>query len=822
MKILSSCDIWSHPEKSLESHLQQVVYRAVELYDSKILDYQGMDNVLRDILQIITCCHDFGKGTFFFQQYIREPQNPQYNNINKSHGLLSAHFTAFAIQKYLDNKKIDNKIGLYLPLIGYNIVKHHHGNIHLDLEQQTQEMGFSENADDRQLLKKQLENIYIDYLEEIYNNLFSKIELKPSIVEFVENFNSLLMKFRIKYGNLNETVNTLDFYFLHQLLYSLLLYSDKMDAAFDNKLFLNRMTIDPDIVDKYRAKKGFNCPENRFDEIRNEIYHKTIESLNSINLNDRIYSLNVPTGAGKTLTSLSFALKLKAKLLNEYNTNYKIIYALPFLSIIDQNSYVFEQVLSDEEGNLPPVSLLLKHHHLSDIFYNTLGNIEEDIINDDILKDLLLIEGWNSEIVVTTFIQFFHTLISSRNRSLMKFHNLANSIIILDEVQTLPHEYWLFLNKALLFLAEKFNTYIILVTATLPLLFDEQKNEIKPLIQNKEFYFNVLSRVNLILHESVINQEPIELSEFQKIVQEDIDSQPDKDFLIVLNTVNSSKSLYKYLKENVISEDNEFIYLSTNIVPQERLNRINKLKQEREAKKNDSTVKFKRKIIVSTQLIEAGVDISMDIVYRDIGPIDSINQVSGRCNRDFDPTKTGIVKLYYLTSNNKVLCKGIYDGFLINKTFESFDNTNEDGLIQEKDFLNIANKYFEKVRTNLAIDKSIDLLNIIQKLEFSKFREFQLIKDDRHLKADLFIQVDDKAINIWNKYTLIKDLSNPLERKAEFLKIRKDFYHYIISVYLSKLGYKPDSAIEVIDKAQLKTCYDQETGFEMKSSSLIC
>src|SRR5450830_506841 len=141
--------------------------------------------------------------------------------------------------------------------------------------------------------------------------------------------------------------------------------------------------------------------------------------LKTLSLDNNIYSLNVPTGTGKTLTALSFSLKLRDKIKTELNFMTKIIYSLPFLSIIDQNFKVFEDVFKNVQGYTPTTDILLKHHHLSDIFYETNGNVEYDTS-----ESLLLIEGWNSEIIVTTFIQFFHSLISNKNRSLRKFHNI--------------------------------------------------------------------------------------------------------------------------------------------------------------------------------------------------------------------------------------------------------------------------------------------------------------------------------------------------------------------------------------------------------------
>jgi len=186
-----------------------------------------------------------------------------------------------------------------------------------------------------------------------------------------------------------------------------------------------------------------------------------------IDLSRKIYSLNLPTGMGKTLIGLSFALKLKDKL-KQNDIMPRIVYALPFLSIIDQNSNIFEEVIKSN-GISADSKLLLRHHHLSDVYYK----IDEDELEPD--KAEILIEGWNSEIIITTFMQLFHTIITNKNRGIRKFHRLANSIIILDEVQSIPTRYWALMRKIFDVVTEMLNAHLIISTATEPFMFDRNK-----------------------------------------------------------------------------------------------------------------------------------------------------------------------------------------------------------------------------------------------------------------------------------------------------------------------------------------------------------
>jgi CRISPR-associated endonuclease/helicase Cas3 len=424
----------------------------------------------------------------------------------------------------------------------------------------------------------------------------------------------------------------------------------------------------------------------------------------------------------------------------------------------------------------------------------------------DIGKDLLLIEGWNSEVIVTTFFQFFYSLLSNRNKSIRKFHNIVNSIVILDEIQAIPHHYWFLLNKIIHFLAERFNVYFILVTATQPLLFNERDNEIKPLIKDKKKYFKALNRVELNY-----NPEPICLEKFQEILGEDLFINKNKDFLIVLNTIGSSLEIYNFICQLEL-ENTEVYYLSTNIIPRERLKRIKK------SRKNTK----KRKIIISTQLIEAGVDLDVNVVYRDFAPLDSINQVAGRCNRNFIQNK-GSIKLFVLKAEEekKEYHRYIYDNFIISKTKDVLEEANNK-QIEEKDFLSLNNLYFDKVNQGKADDKSKEILGYVKKLTFSELNKFKLIENN-YKKIDIFVEVDERGKEIYQKYKKLSLKKNMFERKNEFLKIKKIFYDYVISV-----PYKYANDFIVEDKAighisleeiEQNNYYNPETGFKRKDES---
>jgi len=810
----------SHPDKLLKDHLSNVGTCCKETLSSKKLNIEKyVDfNTLQDIAYLIGVSHDFGKATSYFQNYISEKDKTKRaklkNKPETHHGVISSIFTYYATRKYLRARNLlGTKYYEYLPIISFLIVKRHHGNLH--------------NADDEvidfkddEILEKQVVSIDFEELIKIYDLLFSKIDLdfdcsiiknkilhsEPVIIynkiqgkrkDYIRDI-SVNEKKRIR--NIDEE-HTLFFYFITLLLYSILLDADKTDAADLKKI--KRIDINENIVAEYKEFKfgGKENENNKINKIRNEIYKEVLSTVESIDPNmDKKFSLNVPTGTGKTLTALSFALKLRKRVKNEIGYTPRIIYSLPFLSIIDQNFAVFEDVFETVNKERPTSDILLKHHHLSDVVYIRKED-EFENVDEDIGKDLLLIEGWNSEIIVTTFIQFFYSLISNRSRAIRKFHNIINSIVILDEVQAIPHKYWLLLNKTMNFLGEQFNTYFIFLTATQPLIFDETKKEIKPLVRNKREYFMSLNRVTLITH-----WESICLEDFKEILKKDIIQNPDKDFLVVLNTIKTSRDIYNSVKGLNIKNAN-FYYLSTNIVPKERLIRI------KEVQKKNIT----RNIIVSTQLIEAGVNIDAGIVYRDFAPLDSINQVSGRCNRNFGDEQ-GIVKIFILREDKDGRAyypHTIYGDFIISKTKEVFREIDK-SEIEEGEFLKLNEKYFEKVNIGKSNDESNGILKSVEKMEFDKLGEFKLIKED-YFKVDIFVEFDEEATKVWIRYQKIIEIKEHRKRKQEFLRIRRKFYSYVISVLLerAKLNLPPKvSGIMFISRDQLDEFYDIETGFK--------
>lgn len=799
----------SHPDKRLVDHLRRVGQLSRKTVKDKSLNIDDKD-LLTDAAYLIGVTHDLGKATKFFQEYIIETDERKKRSLKAKdtthHGLLSAFFAYAVIKEYLRQSEIKGGLADYLPIISFLTVKRHHGNL-MNAMDEISEV----DAEKDKILKvarEQIESMDKDKTEinEILELLLSeeKINLKIDIDKILDYIlqdasREIGRKEKRLVRHLNEKSDLYP-YFITQFLYSALLDADKTDAGLNGK-DLDRLDLPADLVDQYRDRKGFTSDRNNINSLRNQIYEDAMAGISDWNLDNRILSLNVPTGTGKTLASLSFALKLRDRLKKEKNFTPRIIYALPFLSIIDQNYAVFDDVVT-QGGRLKDSRLLLKHHHLADVSYKT-----ED--NDEYKADesLLLLEGWNAEIIVTTFWQYFYTLFSNKNKLLRKFNKLANSIIILDEVQAVPHQYWQLIHDATKMLCEKFNSYVVFVTATEPLIFDEAIGEIKEIVQKKEEYFRGLDRIELIPR---INT-ALTLEEFKVLLEKDLTGNPEKDFLIVLNTISAANDVYNFVKGLELVNTENF-YLSTNVIPKERLERIRKIKGPSEKRKANESSR-KRKVIVSTQLIEAGVDIDADMVYRDFAPMDSINQVAGRCNRNSAKADKGTVSIFILKDDRKEFYKYIYDPFLMGKTLDILKNINYP--IKESEFLELNNKYFKAVKMGMGDEKSKENLACLAQLSFRDLsKKFKLIEED-YPKVNVFVELDETAVEIWKKYQDMRMEKDLKERIRKKLEIRKEFGEYVISAP-EKFAHSliiEDSEFGYISNAELPNYYDMETGF---------
>ncbi|WP_214041054.1 CRISPR-associated helicase Cas3' [Methanoculleus sp.] len=326
-----------------------------------------------------------------------------------------------------------------------------------------------------------------------------------------------------------------------------------------------------------------------------------------------IYRLCVPTGGGKTLASLRYALRHAT-----LHKKRRIIYAIPFTTIIDQNADVVRKSLKKDR-------VILEHHSnlIQDSKESKIRDPKKDALTepDEGDRRSLLTERWDVPIILTTTVQLLNTLFLGKTQSVRRMHNLAGSIIVFDEVQTIPIKCLDMFNAALNFLAEICGATIILCTATqpgsnvgVPVRCSSPEN----LVPDYEEMFGKFRRTTI--HDARIpgGYSASALADFVLERQ-----RANTSILVIMNTKKAARNLYAALKRRYPSCS--LHYLSTALCPAHRRVKLEQLNEELEDRKPV--------ICVSTQLIEAGIDISFDCVIRSLAGLDSIAQAAGRCNR---------------------------------------------------------------------------------------------------------------------------------------------------------------------------------------------
>ncbi|MEA2054554.1 MAG: helicase-related protein, partial [Candidatus Thermoplasmatota archaeon] len=324
-----------------------------------------------------------------------------------------------------------------------------------------------------------------------------------------------------------------------------------------------------------------------------------------------------------------------------------------------------------------------------------------------------------------------------------------------------------------------------------------------------------------------------DFDEFKKEIFDQIVNKADKDIMVVLNTINSCKDLYECLKEKFskkyglnaeecIDRDGicnfpniELINMSTHVLPNFRLNRINRIKNDK-----------KRKIIITTQLIEAGVDISVDIIYRDFAPLDCIIQTAGRCNRNNKQEKGMINVTVLKDENNKPFYSYIYDSTLIDVTKEVIEKIGKN--VSEKDFtMKAADGYY-----NLVVERGFTedpaIIDHLKKLEFSDTSEFKLIKNELPA-VSIFVEINEGAKETRIKMEEILREKKGFEKREKLLEMRRNISSFTLSINCSKkleekIGYLPSVGemedFRYIPKEDLDKWYKLDVGFQPPKSNI--
>ncbi len=709
----------------LKLHLQTVAERARRsLRDNPALPDGER---LSELASICGLTHDFGKYTSYFQNKLppnkQEPPVKEYGH----HAFVSALLGAFVIRsRYPNNPEA--------TLLVYMAIHRHHGHLVtpkeiLPLHRELSDAPKFHRVDKSlklhlRAVHEQLKDIRERGGEVVLEEMHALgiFEVKEFLDE--ERWWEALGELRRSYDDLmrssSDESSVSRRYWRQLLLFSALIDADKhvsaaagLEAASEEAR--SRRAIPSSLVDQRIA--GFKVnpkpgkTERRLNEIRQAVYAEgvsTVERLPSEELHPSILSLTAPTGSGKTLTALGCALRLRERVRKEKGYLPRVVYALPFVNIIDQNFAVVEEILKKHaDYDHSPSSYLLKHHHLASQAFRE----DQDVTNDEAL---LLTESWESEIVITTFVQLFESLVTNRNRRLKKLHNLAGAIVVLDEVQSIPYEQWRLVEYTLNTLTEQLGCTVLQMTATRPHILPGARE----LLDRPEKHFEGLSRTTITPRPDVRTLEDLE--SFCKELIED-----DSSLLVVLNTIGDAVGLYRKLRdllglcpyrENMPRDgrgDRPLVHLSTNLTPWQRARRVRMLRRYMKL--------GGRPVVISTQVVEAGVDLDFDIVVRDRGPLDSMVQVAGRGNRaGMSETPRPVYIVYLERDQGSPPVTLVYGNILPQITHEVLDSP-----VEEADMYDKITEYF-----SLVSDRSSDQLSkdFVEAMKSLRFHEHQ---DDR-------------------------------------------------------------------------------------------
>lgn len=399
--------------------------------------------------------------------------------------------------------------------------------------------------------------------------------------------------------------------------YIRMLYSCLVDADYiDTETFMNgdagRGNYEPlsALCDKLTAYiSKWNNPTREIDILRQKILNSCIEKASAPR---GIFSLTVLTGGGKTVASMAFALNHAVA-----NSMKRIIYVIPYTSIIEQNAKVFRDILGQEN--------VVEHH--SSVSYELSENADELEY-----RSALATENWDAPVIVTTAVQFFESLYANRSSKCRKLHNIANSVIIFDEAQMIPSNNLRPCVAAIAELVRAYNATAVLCTATQPaidemLLEYSKKESVVELCPDVDGMFEKFRRTSFEKEGRLTTDELVSRLESQQQV------------LCIVNTRKFAQEVYEALPS-----EGRF-HLSTLMCP---VHRKQKLDEIRERLKSGKTCR-----VVSTSLIEAGVDVDFPRVFREMAGLDSILQAAGRCNREGKRSaESSIVTVF--ESENKV------------------------------------------------------------------------------------------------------------------------------------------------------------------------
>lgn len=804
---------YSHPGKLLKVHLENVVLSSKRFTSSRAA-------------KLVSLFHDIGKVNPNFQQKLDGLCPKGYDH----HAYLSAYVFFLSLIRNSSIFQIPqgfNRKNYLISLI--TIVAKHHG----DLPNMMPNNGNSILSD------YEVVNLYafLDKtdipLDEIISELIELLGIKTTEFTSLESLET--QRVRNTFAELvtnkpNEYKVALPFYLEIQSIFSALIKADKSDAG-DMVSTIDKEAenlesfshIYPSILQHYLDDLN---SQTLLNVERTKIRQESINSIRK-GLKDgkQIFELTAPTGSGKTLMLLSLASEIiKAKGAK------RIIYGLPFLSITEQVESEVLKILKGYEYFVQRIDSKSTNTRFDDIQKELDENPSEKLLHE--LEALEFQEDtFGYPFIITTFVRIFETLLGNKNHELMKLPNFSNCVFLLDEIQSLPPRLYGFFVAYLDKFCKLTGSFAIVSTATQPVLrLPGDNKEAKDFFLDYEQPFKLLSlshyenpvfnRYTVEVQKSIIDIEQLG----HQVLQE------EKSVLVILNTIQDTKDLYNFITGNM--DDTNVLLLNTHFTPRDRSLKVYLAK--RKLRQGDKV------ILISTQLIEAGVDIDFPVLYRDFATISSVVQSAGRCNRNGKNPGKGKVVVVRLGTNQGERSSLIYrgpDNELIKFSRESFY---ESGNCEEKDMLNIQKTFFDKICDQLIFgaygEKLKDnLMKDISQCMYEKVGKFSLI--DKNIFGEEYLYYvprngEDENFELLLEYQ--KNLKESLSHDDKISIIRcnkrklsnqfKKMSNRIVQIRFKQNQSKPITSSDEDFNGLYKIsseCYDFKTGIQIDGGGML-
>ncbi|MCC8073150.1 MAG: CRISPR-associated helicase Cas3' [Clostridiales bacterium] len=692
-----------------------------------------VDADMKNISYLTGLLHDSGKFTEEFTNYIQDAANGK--NVRKGEVIHSFAGVSLILGEHHDLQN-NNKFELLTSEIIASAVGAHHGLF--DCIDEEGNSGFEH----RLVKQPEYDNRAIkNFSNECCDRAKRDILFKNSCDE-IKNILEKIIKISSDETELHYYISM-----LVRLLTSAVVDADRGDTAnfmedFDIK---EKSPNWDDCIENLNSFLSKLSSDRPIDFARQEISNLCFEAGN---LHSGIYKLNVPTGGGKTLSGLRFALN-HCKVHNKK----RIILISPLLSILDQNAKTVKEAINNDE-------IIFEHH--SNI-------IKDDLDDDETERYNYLADTWNSPIIITTLVQFLNALFLGKMSAVRRFHSLCDSVIVIDEIQTLPIHMLTIVNLAINFLSEVCKATIVMCSATQPSLEKTQhsiKEEIKEIIPK-----NVISKYEKVFKRTEIVDNGF-LSE-NEIVDFLINlTQKNKSTLIICNKKAEAQNLFSKL----LGIEAKCFHLSAGMCQKHREDTLESLKT---ALQNGEKV-----ICVSTQVIEAGVDISFDTVVRYAAGLDNIIQSAGRCNRNGE--KNDLSKVYIVNCKAENL-----------KQLESISKSKT----ATESLLNSYSNNPQKYDNDISSDKSIYQYysNLYEDLP-NEYMDYQLYNG---LPSMYELLSDNKCWNVSNKYWI----SNSLKTAGKNFKVFDDSQVSVIVPYGEAKKLTEDLKLKYYKGYDINDCY---------------